>query len=85
MLKSKWLGEADFTRSFDHSNIVLMRLEVVADVLSKVDIDALLDLPTVDGNGYSQEAGTTLFLEFMKQRFPETISAKAEARIAADQ
>ncbi|WP_456285431.1 TIGR02391 family protein [Microbacterium sp. JZ70] len=85
VLKDKWLSEADFTRSFDHSNIVLMRLEVVADVLSKVDIDALLDLPTVDGNGYSQEAGTTIFLEFMKQRYPETISAKAEARIAADQ
>jgi uncharacterized protein (TIGR02391 family) len=85
VLKDKWLGEADFTRSFDHSNIVLMRLEVVADALTKFDIDALLDLPTVDGNGYSQEAGTTMFLEFMKQRFPETISAKAEARIAADQ
>jgi len=85
VLKDKWLGEADFTRSFDHSNIVLMRLEVVADVLSKVDIDTLLGLPTVDGNGYSQEAGTTIFLEFMKQRYPETISAKAEARIAADQ
>ncbi|GAA1989986.1 TIGR02391 family protein [Microbacterium pumilum] len=85
VLKDKWLGEADFTRSFDHSNIVLMRLEVVADALSKADIDAVLDLPTVDINGYSQEAGTSEFLGYMKQRFPETISAKAEARIAADQ
>ncbi|WP_136025449.1 MULTISPECIES: hypothetical protein [unclassified Microbacterium] len=62
MLKDKWLGEVDFTRSFDHSNVVLMRLEVVADVLSKEDIEGLLDLPTVDGNGFSQEVGTTLFL-----------------------
>ena len=82
VLKEKWLGEADFTRSYDHSNIVLMRLEVVADALSKADVDALLDLPTVDGNGYSQEAGTELFLAYMKQEYPETISDKAEARIA---
>jgi uncharacterized protein (TIGR02391 family) len=85
VLKDKWLGEADFTRSYDHSNIVLMRLEIVADALSKADIDRLLDLPVVDGNGFSQEAGTTLFLEYMRQQYPETISAKAEARIAADQ
>lgn len=81
VLKEKWLGEADFTRSYDHSNIVLMRLEVVADALSKADVDALLDLPTVDSNGYSQEAGTELFLAYMKQEYPETISDKAEARM----
>ncbi|AZS43718.1 hypothetical protein BWL13_01284 [Microbacterium oleivorans] len=85
VLKDKWLGEADFTRSYDHSNIVLMRLEVVADALSKADIDTLLDLPVVDSNGFSQEAGTAMFLEYMGQKYPETISAKAEARIAADQ
>ncbi|WP_298252986.1 TIGR02391 family protein [uncultured Arthrobacter sp.] len=85
VLKEKWLRDADFTRSFDHSNIVLMRLQVVADALSKDDVDALLELPTVDSNGYSQEAGTTTFLEFMRQEHPETISAKAEARIAAEQ
>ena len=84
VLKDKWLGEADFTRSYDHSNIVLMRLEVVADALSKADIDALLELPLVDSNGFSQEAGTKMFLEYMKEQRPETISAKAEARISAE-
>lgn len=84
VLKDKWLSEADFTRSFDHSNIVLMRLEIVADVLSKVDIDALLDLPVVDGNGYSQEAGMNLFLEYMRQEHPYTISERAEARLEAN-
>lgn len=82
VLKEKWLGEADFTRSYDDSNIVLMRLEVVADALSKADVDSLLDLPTVDSNGSSQEAGTELFLAYMKQVYPETISDRAEARIA---
>ncbi|WP_188742970.1 TIGR02391 family protein [Agromyces bauzanensis] len=85
VLKEKWLKEADFTRSFDQSNIVLMRLELVADALSMADIDTLLDLPTVDSNGYSQEAGTVSFLEYMKDKYPETISPKAEERIAADQ
>jgi uncharacterized protein (TIGR02391 family) len=85
VLKDKWLKESDFTRSYDHSNIVLMRLVVVADALSKTDIDSLLDLPTVDSNGHSQEAGTAVFLEYMKQRYPETISARAEARIDADE
>jgi len=85
VLKQKWMREADFTRSFDHSNIVLMRLQVVADELSKADVDALLDLPTVDSNGFSQEAGTPVFLAYMKQEYPETISDKAEARMAAGQ
>jgi len=28
------------------------------------------------------EAGTSMFLEYMRQMYPEAISAKAEARIA---
>jgi hypothetical protein len=83
VLKHKWLSEADFTRSYDHSNIVLMRLEVVADALSKDDVDALLDLPTVDSNGYSQESGTEVFLQYLKEKYPEAISERADARIAA--
>jgi len=82
VLKDKWLGEADFTRSYDDSNIVLMRLQMVADALSKSDIELLLALPIVDGNGFTQEAGLTTFLEYMQQKYPATISAKAEARIA---
>ena len=46
VLKTKWLDEADFTRSYDHSNIVLMRLELVVEELTEVDLDRLLDLPT---------------------------------------
>lgn len=76
--KDKWLKEADFTRSFDHSNIMLMRLEVVADAMTMADVDYLLHLPTVDGNGNSQEAGTALCLEYMKREHPQTISVRAE-------
>ncbi|WP_165949915.1 TIGR02391 family protein [Micromonospora sp. KC207] len=39
VLKTKWLEEADFTRSYDHSNIVLMRLELVVDELTEADLD----------------------------------------------
>lgn len=85
VLKDKRISEADFTRSYDHSNIVLMRLEVVANVLSKADIDRLLDLPTVDSNGYSQEAGTALFLEYMEREYPKTISVRVQERIAAEE
>ncbi|MEW1706887.1 TIGR02391 family protein [Microbacterium sp. NPDC089190] len=85
VLKNKWLREADFTRSYDQSNIALMRLEVVADALTAADVDELLELPTVDSNGYSQEAGTVLFLEYLRAKYPHTISSEAEERIAADQ
>ncbi|MFJ4229195.1 TIGR02391 family protein [Paenarthrobacter nicotinovorans] len=74
VLKKKWLAEVDFTRSYDHSNIMVMRLEVVADALTKVDLDYLLKLPTVDARGNDQEAGLLPFLEYMQQQFPEKIS-----------
>lgn len=41
VLKTKWLDEADFTRSYDHRNIVLMRLELVVDELTVADLDRL--------------------------------------------
>lgn len=56
-LKEKWLEEADFTQSYDHSNIVLMRLELVVDQLKEADLDRLLDLPTHDSYGNWQAAG----------------------------
>lgn len=77
VLKKKWLAEVDFTRSYDHSNIMVMRLEVVADALTKADLDYLLELPTVDACGNDQEAGMLPFLEYMQQRFPEKISNKS--------
>ncbi|MFK0071901.1 TIGR02391 family protein [Arthrobacter woluwensis] len=78
VLKKKWLAEVDFTRSYDHSNIMVMRLEVVADALTQADLDYLLELPTVDARGNDQEAGMLLFLEYVRQQFPEKISTTTE-------
>lgn len=47
-LKAKWVEKADFTRSFDQSNIALMRLELVACELTDKDLDELLSRPTKD-------------------------------------
>lgn len=87
VLKNKWLDEADFTRSWDHSNVVLMQLELVVDELTEADIDRLLDLPTCDSYGNDQLAGMDQFLEFVQQNHPEKISMRASewmARIAND-
>lgn len=77
VLKDKWLGDADFTRSWDHSNIVLMRLELVADELTQDDLDRLLDCPTADSHGNSQEAGMLQFLEYIQQLDSAKISTRA--------
>lgn len=77
-LKDKWLDEADFTLSWNHSNLVLMRFQLVVDELTSADIDRLLDLPTIDANGYDQMAGMDTFLEFVEQKRPEAISQKAK-------
>lgn len=75
-LKTKWLGEADFTRSFDHSNVVLMQLELVADHLMGDDLDHLLTLPTKDSYGNDQAAGMQPFLNFMEKQDPNRLSEK---------
>jgi hypothetical protein len=75
VLKTKWLDEADFTRSYDHSNIVLMRLELVVDELTDADLDRLLDLPTKDSYGNDQSAGMQQFLEFPTGRLVSWESA----------
>jgi uncharacterized protein (TIGR02391 family) len=82
VLKKKWLGEADFTRSFDHSNVVLMRLELTASELTEAELDHLLDLPTIDGYGNDQLAGMLPFLEFIQQQYPDKVSAKVKNWIA---
>jgi uncharacterized protein (TIGR02391 family) len=81
VLKTKWLDEADFTRNYDHSNIVLMRLELVIDELTEADLDRLLDLPTKDSYGNDQSAGMQQFLEFVQKKYPDTISQKAKDRL----
>jgi uncharacterized protein (TIGR02391 family) len=78
VLKKKWLGDADFMRSWDHSNVVLMQLELVAVELTPADIDQLLDLPTRDSFGNDQEAGMLPFLEFIERQHPDKLSPKAK-------
>ena len=82
VLKKKWLDEADFTRSYDHSNIVLMRLELVVDELTESDLDNLLDSPTRDQYGNDQSAGMLPFLAFVQQQHPDRLSQKAKDWIA---
>jgi uncharacterized protein (TIGR02391 family) len=81
VLKKKWLDDADFTRSWDHSNVVLMRLELVASELAGVDLDELLDRPTVDRYGNDQSAGMLPFLEFVQQQHPGKISPRVRTWI----
>lgn len=82
VLKDKWLDEADFTRSFDQSNIVWMRLELVADQLAEAELDRLLDLPTKDAYGNDQQAGEQQFLEFFEKKHSDLLSEKAKRRLA---
>lgn len=82
VLKEKWLTEADFTRSYDHSNVMLMRLEVVAEELTKDDLDGLIERPTVDSYGNDQEAGMLPFMEYMREKHSDKISSKVEGWIA---
>jgi hypothetical protein len=81
-LKSKWVAEADFTRSYDHSNIVFMRLELVAGELTDEDLDELLSRPTRDKNGHDQQAGVADFLEYLSSTRPGGLTAAAKARLA---
>ena len=84
VLKKKWLEDADFTRSWDHSNVVLMQLELVAVELTPSEIDQLLDLPTRDSYGNDQEAGMLPFLEFIQHEHPDKLSPKATSWIASN-
>lgn len=81
-LKRKWLDEADLTRSWNQSNILFMRLELVVDELTSDDLDLLMDLPTKDPYGNKQEAGMWPFLEFVHERHPDKLSQKARDRLA---
>ncbi|GGS09980.1 hypothetical protein GCM10010169_63440 [Micromonospora fulviviridis] len=83
-LKDKWLREADFTRNWDHSNVVLMRLELVADELTQADVDNLLELPTHDSYGHNQLAGMEQFLEYVGKKDPGKLSTTARAWLAKE-
>jgi uncharacterized protein (TIGR02391 family) len=80
-LKQKWLDEADLTRGYDWSNVVFMRLQLVAGDLTAEDIDRVLDLPTTDSYGNDQAAGLGAFLEFVSGRHPEILSDRARASL----
>ena len=82
VLKTKWLDDADFTRSWDHSNVVLMQLALVAVELTTAEIDDLLDRPTTDSYGNDQLAGMSHFLEFIDQKSPGKLSPQAKRRVA---
>ncbi|MDQ1126475.1 uncharacterized protein (TIGR02391 family) [Microbacterium sp. SORGH_AS 505] len=82
LLKARWLEEADLTKSYDHSNMVFMRLELVVDELTEADLDLLIDLPTEDSYGNDQEAGMWPFLEFVQRRDPGKLSERAKKRLA---
>lgn len=79
-LKQKWVDEADLARSWNASEAVFMRLQVVASEVTGEDIDRLLDLPTKDSYGNDQLAGLEQFLDYMGERYPERLSGRAKAR-----
>lgn len=81
VLKTKWLQDADLKRSYDHSNVVLMQLELVAAELTSDDVDQLLDLPVRDVYGNDQSAGMLHFLEYLNKNYPATLSSKAKRRL----
>lgn len=80
-LKERWIREADFTRSWDHSNTVFMQLQLVASHLTMKELDHLLDLPTTDDYGNDQQAGLIIFLEYIRNKHPGILSPKAMERL----
>ncbi|TYL45641.1 hypothetical protein FXB39_16845 [Nocardioides sp. BGMRC 2183] len=80
-LKDRWIQEADFTRSWDHSNTVFMQLQLVAGHLTVEEIDRILDLPTTDDYGNDQQAGLDVFLTYVRNHHPAVLSAKALQRL----
>lgn len=81
-LKEKWVEEADFTRSYDQSNIAFMRLELVADELTDEDLDEILSRPTKDSYGNDQQAGMADFLEYISSARPGGLTSGAKVRLA---
>jgi hypothetical protein len=84
-LKTKWLQDADFTISYDHTNIDLMRLQTVADRLTKRDLDSIISKPTKDNYGNNQAAGNLIFMQFMKASYPRRISRKVARWMKAEE
>ncbi len=80
-LKDRWIREADFTRSWDHSNTVFMQLQLVAGHITMEELDQVLDLPTMDDYGNDQQAGLDVFLQYVQDHHPEVLSARALQRL----
>jgi uncharacterized protein (TIGR02391 family) len=81
-LKEKWLTEADFARSYDHSNMCLMRLELVIEELGKGEIAQLLTRPRTDNYGNDQDAGMFEFLSFVESRHAAKLPREGAAELA---
>ena len=73
-LKVKWVQDADFTRSWDWTNIELMRLQIVQKYLTKKDLMKIIDKPTIDNYGNSQDAGRVDFVKSIQAKYPRKIS-----------
>lgn len=80
-LKARWIREADFTRSWDHSNEVFMQLQLVAHHMTAEELDHLLELPTTDDYGNDQQAGLETFLQYLQEKYPQVLSEKAFERL----
>mgnify|MGYP006928178506 CR=1 FL=1 len=78
ILKREWLKDIDFTISYDHSNIDLMRMQIISKVLRKKDLEAIISKPVVDNYGNDQAAGTEMFIRYMKKENPRKISHKVD-------
>ena len=74
VLKTRWVKDADFTQSWDHTNIELMKLQVVKKYLTKNDIKKLIDKPIKDIYGNDQAAGRLEFIKSIQNRYPRKIS-----------
>ncbi|WP_196804091.1 TIR domain-containing protein [Marmoricola sp. URHB0036] len=80
-LKERWIREADFTRTWDHSNTVFMQLQLVTSHITTEELDHILDLPTTDDYGNDQQAGLDIFLQYVQKNNPVILSQKAIERL----
>ncbi len=73
-LKFKWVQDADFSRSWDNTNVELMKLQIVEKYLRKNDLEQLINKPTKDMYGNDQAAGRLEFIKSLQARYPRKIS-----------
>jgi hypothetical protein len=67
-LKRKWLKEAKFNISYNHTNIMYMRFELIKKWISKKDLGYINSLTRKDRYENDQEAGNQEFMEYMEKK-----------------